>query len=285
MTSKSKYSEFKKFHKGFWCEDVVFVHDPDLLHENYKYSVRSGIYFWISNNLFAEADKGAAGSVVGAITRIIMKLRIAVESVEIILRGYLRLSRFLKMSKLLLALLVYLAATMQALAVGSNDSRYVGELHPSVIVSEKDRKVVVVFLKSNFKNSIEGAHVATGEIYYLQVQPLVPALKYVWKVEGDQISSVFFFDWKTPGKSGRSMYVLTKNIVSNQVFEGYSYSVMELPIILDGNELSLNFFPGDLQDSKLQNCYEGLYLEEGKVVSCAYKSAGDIKEYLTLQNK
>ncbi|MGN5595912.1 glycoside hydrolase family 19 protein [Stutzerimonas nitrititolerans] len=71
LTFKSNYSDFKIYHKGFWGEDVDFVQSPDLLHEDYKYVVRSGIYFWMSNSLFVEADKGADGSVVDAITRII----------------------------------------------------------------------------------------------------------------------------------------------------------------------------------------------------------------------
>lgn len=71
LTFKSNYAAFKKYHKSFWGEDVDFVRTPDLLHENYKYSVRSGIYFWLSNNLFAEADNGATDSAVDAITRII----------------------------------------------------------------------------------------------------------------------------------------------------------------------------------------------------------------------
>lgn len=71
LTFKSNYSDFKNYHKSFWGEDVDFVQNPDLLHEDYKYVVRSGIYFWMSNSLFVEADKGSDGSVVDAITRII----------------------------------------------------------------------------------------------------------------------------------------------------------------------------------------------------------------------
>lgn len=81
------------------------------------------------------------------------------------------------------------------------------------------------------------------------------------------------------------MYVLMKTIVSNQIFEGYSYTVMELPIMLEGDNLSLNFFPGDHKDPKLKNCYEGIYLEESKTATCAYKNASDIKKYLSLQDK
>ncbi|KFX68534.1 hypothetical protein TMS3_0117945 [Pseudomonas taeanensis MS-3] len=71
LTFRSNYAAFKKYHKHFWGEDIDFVRTPDLLHKNYKYSVRSGIYFWLSNNLFAEADNGATDSDVDAITRII----------------------------------------------------------------------------------------------------------------------------------------------------------------------------------------------------------------------
>jgi hypothetical protein len=195
------------------------------------------------------------------------------------------MNKFLKLFRRLLILQITFAAATQALAADGSDPRYVGELHPPVTISYRNKKMTVLFLKNNFKNSIEGTHIATGEIYYIQVQPLTPEFKYVWKVEGDQISSVFFYDWKALERAGRSMYILTKTMISNQTFEGYSYSVMELPIISDGDKLSLNFFPGDPQDFNLQNCYEGLYFEEGKTVTCAYKSASEIKAYLALQDK
>lgn len=187
------------------------------------------------------------------------------------------------MSKQILSLLISLLVMVWAIAA-SCDSRYVEGFHPPVVVSEGDSKIVVLFLRNIFKESVKGARVASGDIYYIQVRPLDPKLKYVWKVEGDQISSVFFYEWKSAGRAGRSMFVLTKTEVSNRLFEGYSYSVMELPIILEGGELSVNFFLGDHQDAKLQNCYEGVYLDEGKVVACPYKNAGDIKKYLALQD-
>lgn len=195
------------------------------------------------------------------------------------------MKKFLKIFRQALILQISFSATILALAANGSDPRYIGELHPPVIVTDKGKKMAVLFLKNNFKESIENTHVATGEIYYFQVQPLTPELKYVWKMEGDQISSIFFYDWKTPERSGRSMYVLMKTVVSNRIFEGFSYTVMELPVISEGDKLSLNFFPGDLQDSKLQNCYEGLYLDEMRTVTCAYKNASDIKKYLARQDK
>jgi hypothetical protein len=194
------------------------------------------------------------------------------------------MKKFLKIFKRVLILQITFS-TMQSLAADNTDPRYVGELHPPLVVSDKERKIVVLFLKSNLKGSIENTHVATGEIYYLQAQPLKPELKYVWKIEGNQISSVFFYDWKSPERRGRSMYVLTKSRISNRLFEGASYTTMEFPIILEGNKLSLNYFPGDLQDPEFQNCYEGLYLESREAVTCAYKNSGDIKNYLTLKDK
>lgn len=195
------------------------------------------------------------------------------------------MKKYLKIFKNALILQITFAAVMQVSAADSQDPRYVGELHPPVIASDKNEKIAVFFLKNNFKTSIANTHIATGEIYYFQVQPLAPELKYVWKVEGDQISSVFFYNWKTPSRIWRSMYVLTKTSVSNQAFNGTSYSTMELPLILENGNLSLNFFPGDRQDSKLQNCYEGRYIESSTVVTCAYKDANSIKKYLALQDK
>lgn len=195
------------------------------------------------------------------------------------------MNRFLKIFRQVLTLQITFSAAMQVPAADGSDPRYVGELHPPVMASDKDNKIVVFFLKNNFKKSIVNTHVASGEIYYFQVQPLASELKYAWKVEGDQISSVFFYDWKNPERAGRSMYVLTKTAVSNKAFEGVSYSAMELPLISEGDKLSLNFFPGDPQDSRLQNCYEGRYLENSKIVTCPYKDASKIKKYLMLQDK
>lgn len=195
------------------------------------------------------------------------------------------MKKSLKIFNQALILQITFFTAMQASAADGGDPRYVGELHPPVVVSDKNEKIAVFFLKNNFKTSIANDHIATGEIYYFQIQPLAPELKYVWKVEGDQISSVFFYNWKTPDRVGRSMYVLTKTSVSNQAFEGASYSTMEFPLISESGNLSLSFFPGDHQDSRLQNCYEGRHIESNKVATCAYKDASNIKKYLKLQDK
>ncbi|MGN2468375.1 peptidoglycan DD-metalloendopeptidase family protein [Pseudomonas fragariae (ex Marin et al. 2024)] len=71
LTGKANYETFKIYHKTFWGEDIDFVQEPDLLHTNYKYSVRSGVYFWLKNNIFMEADKGEDRANVDAVTRII----------------------------------------------------------------------------------------------------------------------------------------------------------------------------------------------------------------------
>ena len=71
LTARANYEAFTDYHKAFWGEDIDFIENPDLLHENYKYSVRSGVYFWLNNNLFLEADGGYARENVDAITRII----------------------------------------------------------------------------------------------------------------------------------------------------------------------------------------------------------------------
>ncbi|WP_312679830.1 hypothetical protein [Stutzerimonas nitrititolerans] len=58
------------------------------------------------------------------------------------------------MSKQVLVLLVGLFVMVEAIAV-SSDSRYVEEFHSSVVVSERDEKIVVVFLRNNLKESIK----------------------------------------------------------------------------------------------------------------------------------
>lgn len=71
LTARANYEAFTTYHKIFWSEDVDFIEAPDILHTNYKYSVRSGVYFWLKNNLFLRADEGAGREHVDAVTRII----------------------------------------------------------------------------------------------------------------------------------------------------------------------------------------------------------------------
>ena len=107
-----------------------------------------------------------------------------------------------------------------------------------------------------------------------------PELTYVAPVIGEQIVSVFFFERKFPEQAGKSLYVLMKNKESDRGFEGYSYSTLELPLIKDGDQLSLRFFRGDLPDPELQDCRDGRDLEAGVDVECAYKDAASIKKRL-----
>ncbi|MPR04667.1 M23 family metallopeptidase [Pseudomonas sp. MAFF 212408] len=71
LTARANYNAFTTYHKEFWNEDVDFIENPDLLHTSYKYSVRSGVYFWLKNNLSLKADEGDTRESVDAITRII----------------------------------------------------------------------------------------------------------------------------------------------------------------------------------------------------------------------
>lgn len=164
----------------------------------------------------------------------------------------------------------------------ASDPQTIGELHPPVVASLGDQKITVFFLKNNLKTQVTGVHVPAAEIFYSPANATRPELNYVWKVEGDEIASVFFHERKTPERAGKSMYVLTKRKESNRSFEGFSYSVLELPLRNDDNQLSLNFFRGDLPESEFQNCRDGLDLEESQDVVCAYKDAASVKKRLSV---
>jgi predicted chitinase len=71
LTGRANYRDFSSFHKDFWGEDIDFTMHPHLAHENPKYVVRSGVYFWLKHKLYREADKGSGPEAVDAITRII----------------------------------------------------------------------------------------------------------------------------------------------------------------------------------------------------------------------
>lgn len=176
-------------------------------------------------------------------------------------------------------------APLQCLANGGEDYRYVGEQYPPLIIKYQGKEIAVFFLKNNLKRGMESRHAAAGEIFYFQTNPLVAELHYAWKVEGDQISDVFFYDWKGSRGGGRSMFVLTKTILSDRYFRGDSYSVIELPLISKGPRLSLNFFPGDHPDPLLINCRDGVDLKTGLVVGCKYRDAASVVRYLSSIDK
>lgn len=71
-----------------------------------------------------------------------------------------------------------IAASLAISPAGANDKRYVGEMHAPVTVAYQGKKIEVFFLKNNRKREIDG-HVADGEIYYFQFEPLKSKLHYV----------------------------------------------------------------------------------------------------------
>ncbi|WP_236200010.1 glycoside hydrolase family 19 protein [Pseudomonas pseudonitroreducens] len=71
LTGKSNYRGFSDFHKEFWGEGVDFSASPDLVHLNPKYALRSGVYFWMKNELYKIADRGAAPENVNEVTKIV----------------------------------------------------------------------------------------------------------------------------------------------------------------------------------------------------------------------
>lgn len=161
----------------------------------------------------------------------------------------------------------------------ANDLQTIDQMHPPVVASVGEQKITVFFLKNTLKGQTTGAYVPNGEIFYATMSATKPELTYVAPVIGEQIVSVFFFERKFPERAGKSLYVLTKNKESAR-FEGYSYSTLELPLIKDGDQLSLRFFRGDLPDPELQDCRDGRDLEAGVDVECAYKDAASIKKRL-----
>jgi hypothetical protein len=92
---------------------------------------------------------------------------------------------------------------------------------------------------------------------------------------------VFFYDRDEPGGKQKYMYVLSRSAVSDSSYRGHYYSVMELPLIVRADELKLAFFEKDGQDANLENCFEGVSVESGKVFQCAYKDAAAVKNYLS----
>lgn len=71
LTGKFNYQDLTKMYSTIWTgENVDFVKNPELIEEP-KYAVRSAIRFWLKFKLYEIADKGATGTQVDAITKVI----------------------------------------------------------------------------------------------------------------------------------------------------------------------------------------------------------------------
>lgn len=73
LTGRGNYRDFTTFHRRFWGEETDFEANPDLLHTDAKYAVRSGIYFWAQHNLGVKADAGPSRTAANSITDIVNK--------------------------------------------------------------------------------------------------------------------------------------------------------------------------------------------------------------------
>lgn len=187
------------------------------------------------------------------------------------------------MSKIIKIFIFYLGLSIQSVwALGMPT---IGEMHPPVVIAIEQQKTAVFFLKNNLRREDSSAALSYVEVFYSSIFANKPSFDYVWKIEADEIVSVFFYDWMSPEKKGKSMYVLVKNRLSSNDFKGVVYSAVEFPVIRSSQNLVVSFFQKDLPDPMLQTCHEGRNLINGEVINCAYKSAKDIKRYLAEQDK
>ena len=153
-----------------------------------------------------------------------------------------------------------------------NPSNYQKQLHPPVKITEEGASIAVLFLKSNSEE-------ATGEIVYLQTEPFLPELNYVWKIVDDEIVANFVYSGDSEAR-GKSLFLITRNKINNSSFHGHSYSSMELPLILEDKKLILTYFPEDLAEEKLTNCYDGYDPSSHEKMICPYKDELSVKKYL-----
>ncbi|WP_139210189.1 hypothetical protein [Pseudomonas delhiensis] len=74
LTGRYNYSRFTEWHNSnsslLGGGSVNFLQNPDLL-SSMKYAARSAAFFWLSNNLYSIADRGATDDVVNSVTNVI----------------------------------------------------------------------------------------------------------------------------------------------------------------------------------------------------------------------
>ena len=187
----------------------------------------------------------------------------------------MEVNRFSSCVCLLASIIGFTAQTATA-----DDLQTIKQMHPPVVASVGGQKITVLFLKNTLKGQTTGAYVPGGEVFYTTMSATRPELSFVAPLVGDEVASVFFFERKFPERAGKSLYVLMRQKESNGGFEGYTYWTLELPLIKQGEQLSLRFFRGDPPDPELQDCRDGRDLENGVDVVCAYKDATSIKKRL-----
>lgn len=160
----------------------------------------------------------------------------------------------------------------------SNENDNHKQLHPPVHIQENGYAITVLFLRYQQEDNHESA-AAIGEVHYIQTEPFIPELNYVWKVHGDEIASVFLYQGNPEGLPGKSLFVITRSSIENDSFQGSVYSALELPVILQ-ERLALKFFPGDSLNEALKTCYEGIDLDTDQAITCLYKDEASIARLL-----
>lgn len=76
----------------------------------------------------------------------------------------------------------------------------ISELHPPVVVSVGQKNISVFFLKNKLKANNTDIHVPGAEIFYSSLVSNKASFNYVWKIEAEEIVSVFFYDWTVSEK-------------------------------------------------------------------------------------
>ena len=95
----------------------------------------------------------------------------------------------------------------------------------------------------------------------------------------DKIVANFVYNYKSKTR-GKSLFLITRNKINKNSFNGYSYSTMELPLIKEGEKLTLTYFPEVLAEENLTNCYDGYDTSSNKKITCPYKDETSVINYL-----
>lgn len=137
-------------------------------------------------------------------------------------------------------------------------------LHPDFNITEGVKSLRLIFIKDNK---------SAREVFTIDENN---KKEYIKNINDDEVVSVFQGDGIT---EGNSVYLITRSKVQNDSRSGYYYNITELPIIDTESGISVKFFQGDPSPPELINCFDGTI--NGEVVTCKYKVAPQIKEYIT----
>lgn len=180
---------------------------------------------------------------------------------EIILQGYILMKKYLMAFNVIL----FFLSSSHIYA----DNASLKHFYPDYNIVNNENTIRLVFIKNNDSSSFEKA-----KVYAVNKNN---EEEYITKIVDDEVVSVFQGDGIANGKS---VYLITRSKIRDNIKNGYYYNTTELPIIESNEGVHVRFFKGDPLERALQNCFDSIENSNNKVIKCNYKTQDAVNQYI-----